>query len=78
MRDFELLTYKEFEYYWNGYLRREKDKWRHTREILAFIHNSGMNTKKTLTGVQLFPFEEEKRQLDDQSFEELLRLTKAK
>ena len=76
MRDFELLTYKEFEWYWEGYQRREKDKWRHTREILAFIHNSGMNVKKTLTGQQLFPFEDEKKKLEDQSFDELIRLTR--
>lgn len=37
-----------------------------------------MGTKKAITGKELFPFEEEKQQLNDQSFEELLRLTKAK
>ncbi len=78
MRDFELLTYREFEWYWVGYQRREKEKWRHTREILAFISNSRMGTKKAITGKELFPFEDEKQQLNDQSFEELLRLTKAK
>ncbi len=78
MRDFELLTYREFEWYWVGYQRREKEKWRHTREILAFISNSRMGIKKSdiMTGQKIFPFEDEKKQLDDQSFEELLRLTK--
>ena len=76
MRDFELLTYREFEFYWNGYLRREKEKWRHTREILAFIHNSGMNAKKTLMGFELFPFEEEAKTVQEKGILDLINALK--
>lgn len=70
------MTYREFEWLWIGYQRREKEKWRHTREILAFISNSRMGVTKPITGAKLFPFDEEKAMIEEQSFEELIRLTR--
>lgn len=57
-----------------GYQRREKEKWKHTREILAFISNSRMGVKQPITGAKLVPFEDEKERLEEQSFEELVSL----
>ena len=76
MRQFGLLTLKE--YYWLsiGYNRREEEKWRHTREILAFISNSRMGVKKMITGKELFPFAREQQQISNQSMEDFVKILK--
>lgn len=76
MRDFELLSYREFELRWYGYQRREQEKWRHTREILAYLANSRMGVKKMITGREIMPFESEKKEVTEQSFVDLVNLLK--
>ena len=76
MRDFELLSYREFELRWYGYQRREQEKWRHTREILAYLANSRMGIKKMITGREIMPFESEKKEVSEQSFVDLVNLLK--
>lgn len=76
MRDFELLSYREFELRWYGYQRREQEKWRHTREILAYLANSRMGVKKMITGREIMPFESEKKEVSGQSFVDLVNLLK--
>ena len=76
MRDFELLSYREFELRWYGYQRREQEKWRHTREILAYLANSRMGVKKMITGREIMPFESEQKEVQEQSFVDLINLLK--
>jgi len=76
MRDFELLSYREFELRWYGYQRREQEKWRHTREILAYLANSRMGVKKMITGREIMPFESEKKEIQEQSIIDLVNILK--
>ena len=61
---------------WYGYQRREQEKWRHTREILAYLANSRMGVKKMITGREIMPFESEKKEVQEQSLVDLVNLLK--
>jgi DNA-binding ferritin-like protein (Dps family) len=74
MRDFELLSLREWSWLSRGYEERQKEQWRHTREILAFIHNSTMGVKKKLKGKELYPFADELIQDNEKEWENLVNM----
>lgn len=64
--EFWELTWYEFDLFSEGYLRREDNEWRHTREIMAMIYNtSGIKRSQRKKGSQLIPLDSDKHRFGE-------------
>lgn len=70
------MTFHEWECYIEGYISRQEDEWRHTREIIAAIYNSAYGQEKTYRGSDIIPLKDDKVESIAMTYEKMDALRK--
>ncbi|MCC2547718.1 hypothetical protein LJY25_14780 [Hymenobacter sp. BT175] len=60
-KDFFRLTFAQYNCRVRGYLRREEEKWEHTRLLYGVLYNSNVDEKHRKPANQLVPLRKDRR-----------------